>query len=372
MTHDKIADMITRRKLLIGGAGAVVGVGATVWWNVRSMGSMADYHAAARAMRADLPGRPDVIDLLRFAALAANGHNTQPWRFTSAPKRIAILPDFSRRTPVVDPDDHHLYASLGCAAENLSFACAARGMPGELRFASDGDGGVVLDYVEGQAADSPLFRAIPRRQSTRAEFDGSAVSSADLDALAKAAAIPGVDVVLITERSKLGQMRDLVIEGNTAQMADAAFVRELKDWLRFNPPQALAMGDGLFGPSSGNPTLPTWLGPRAFDLVFKPAAENRKYARQIETSAGLAIFVAEKADREHWVLAGRACQRFALQATALGLKHSFVNQPVEVARLREPLAALIGAPGRRPDILMRFGRGPELPFSPRRPPAMVA
>jgi hypothetical protein len=72
------------------------------------------------------------------------------------------------------------------------------------------------------------------------------------------------------------------------------------------------------------------------------------------------------------VLAGRACQRFALQATALGLKHSFVNQPVEVARLREPLATLAGAPGRRPDILMRFGRGPELPFSLRRAPAMVA
>ncbi|MEQ1850946.1 MAG: hypothetical protein ABMA01_05060 [Chthoniobacteraceae bacterium] len=183
--------MITRRKWLIGGA-AVAGAGAAAWWNVRSMGSMTEYHAAARAMRADLPGRPDVIDLLRFAALAANGHNTQPWRFTSAPKRIAILPDFSRRTPVVDPDDHHLYASLGCAAENLSLACAARGMPGELRFDQEGDGGVVFDYVESQAAESPLFRAIPKRQTTRADFDGSAVSSADLDALAKAAAVPGV------------------------------------------------------------------------------------------------------------------------------------------------------------------------------------
>jgi hypothetical protein len=25
-------------------------------------------------------------------------------------------------TPAVDPDDHHLYASLGCAAENLVIA----------------------------------------------------------------------------------------------------------------------------------------------------------------------------------------------------------------------------------------------------------
>jgi hypothetical protein len=65
--------------------------------------------------------------------------------------------------------------------------------------------------------------------------------------------------------------------------------------------------------------------------------------------------------------AGRACQRFALQATALGLKHAFINQPVEVAALRPQLASLLGMPGRRPDIVMRFGYGPTLPFSPRRP-----
>ncbi len=53
-----------------------------------------------------------------------------------------------------------------------------------------------------------------------------------------------------------------------------------------------------------------------------------------------------------------------MQATALGLKRAFVNQPVEVAGLRPELA---GLPGRRPDILMRPGYGPALPFSARRP-----
>ena len=52
---------------------------------------------------------------------------------------------------------------------------------------------------------------------------------------------------------------------------------------------------------------------------------------------------------------GRACQRFALQATALGLRHAFVNQPVEVSRLRPELAAWVGLPGRRPDLVLRFG-----------------
>jgi hypothetical protein len=66
------------------------------------------------------------------------------------------------------------------------------------------------------------------------------------------------------------------------------------------------------------------------------------------------------------VQVGRACQRFALQATALGMKLAFVNQPVEVATLRPELAALVGMPGRRPDIVIRFGYGPALPYSARR------
>jgi hypothetical protein len=43
----------------------------------------------------------------------------------------------------------------------------------------------------------------------------------------------------------------------------------------------------------------------------------------------------------------------------LGLKHAFVNQPVEVASLRPELAALVGMTGRRPDLVMRFGYGPQ-------------
>lgn len=150
-------------------------------------------------------------------------------------------------------------------------------------------------------------------------------------------------------------------------MADAAFVRELRSWLRFSPCQALATADGLFSAASGSPTLPAWLGPRVFDMVFRAAAENDKYARLLQSSAGVAVFVSERDDKDHWARAGRACQRFALQATALGLKHAFVNQPVEVASVRPELAATVGMTGRRPDLVMRFGYGSALPFSARRP-----
>jgi len=362
--------MVGGAKWLIDGkfcsAVALAGAGAA-YLGFRQMGSMDDYSAAVAVSRAALSERPEMRDFIRYATLAPNGHNTQPWRFRIDERRIEVLPDFSRRTRIVDPDDHHIFVSLGCAAENLALAAGARGHPGELGFEPANDGSVVLTFGGGPSVPAALFDAIPKRQSTRADYDGKSVSTSDLESLTRAAVLPGVDLILITDRPKMDRVRDLVVSGNSAQIADGAFVRELKSWLRFSPREALQSGDGLFSATTGNPTLPAWLGPRLFDWVFKAGTENEKYARQISSSSGIAVFVTQKEDREHWVLAGRACQRFALQATALGMKHAFINQPVEVAKLRPELASLVGMPGRRPDLVMRFGYGPTLPYSARRP-----
>ena len=358
--------MNKRNVVIAGGALALAGAGAA-YAGLRQMGTMEEYSASVAAMRTALSKHPETLDFIRFATLAPNSHNTQPWRFRISADRVDILPDFSRRTPAVDPDNHHLFVSLGCAAENLALAVGVGGRPSTLSFNPMNDGSVVLTFGGEPMINSALFDAIPQRQSTRAEYDGRPVGPPALRALAVAAETPGINLVLITDRPQIDRVRDLFLAGNSAQMADAAFVRELKSWLRFSPRQALATGDGLFSATTGNPTLPSWLGPLVLDMVFKVDAENDKYARQLRTSAGVAVFVSERDDKEHWVRAGRACQRFALQATALGLKHAFVNQPVEVASLRPELAALVGMTGRRPDIVMRFGYGPALPFSARRP-----
>lgn len=359
-----------RRQALIGGVTVAALATGAAGLAVATMGSRSDYDDAMSAMRA-LPGAADARDLIRYATLAPNGHNAQPWRFRLGLRRISIVPDLSRRTPVVDPDDHHVFVSLGCAVENLALASASVGRPGVVTFDPQRNGAVLLDFETGPASRSAWFETIPLRQSTRVDYDGRTVSASDLALLASAAAVPGVDLVLLTDRLRIDALRDLVVAGNSTQMADAAFVRELKSWLRFNPAQALRTGDGLYSVASGNPALPDWLGPLAFDWLSSARSQNETYARQIRSSAGIAVFAAERADPAHWVAVGQACQRFALQATALGLKHAFINQPVEVPSLRPELASLIGLPGRRPDIVMRFGYGPTLPYAPRRPVAAV-
>ena len=306
------------------------------------------------------------VDLVRYATLAANSHNTQPWKFQVSDDVISIMPDLSRGCPAVDGDNHHLYASLGCAAENLVQAAGAMGRQAEVSFRDGETPSVDIALTPGPVTRTDLFEAIPKRQCTRAAYDGRAASTAQLDLLKEAATGPAVDVLLVTDAPKMANIADYVVAGNTVQMADPAFLDELKEWIRFNGREIASKRDGLFSASSGNPTVPRWIGSLMFDWFFTAEAENEKYLDHIKSSAGVAVFASAEDDPKHWVEAGRSCQRFALQATALGLKHAFVNQPVEVASIRPELARYLGLGDRRPDLVVRFGYGPELPKSLRR------
>jgi len=305
-------------------------------------------------------------EIVRYATLAPSGHNTQCWRFRVGERSIAILPDLSRRTPVVDPDDHHLYVSLGCAAENLALAARALGFAASSEFdAASGVTTVMLDPSD--AEESPLFKAIPHRQCTRSEFDGRPLGNDELRLLEAAGSGDGVRVLLLTEREAMERMLEYVVQGNTMQVGNPAFVAELEHWIRFGDGEAIRTGDGLCARATGNPPAPHWLGRLMFRAFFRAKPENDKYARQLRSSAGVAVFVSDADDRAHWVEAGRCYERFALQATALGIRNAFVNQPVEESALRPEFARTFGLGEGRPDLVVRFGRGKAMPRSLRRP-----
>lgn len=305
--------------------------------------------------------------LFHYARLAANAHNTQPWLFGKEAGSYVIKLDPARRTPVVDPNDHHLYCSLGCATENMLLAANAAGKHALVTFDPVGDGEIQVRLSPGAAPKDPLFEAIVDRQCTRSDYSGRAVPNDHLNRLSEAAHMAGCELIIVTDKPVIEQVLELILSANSVQVGDAAFVSELKSWLRFNDASALATRDGLYAPCSGNPKLPNWLSGPVFKMVFNARAENKKCSRQIRSSSGLAIFVSDKDDREHWIQAGRSYQRFALQATLLGIKHAFLNQPVEVSQFRSELGALLGLGNKRPDLLVRFGYADAMPRSLRRP-----
>ncbi len=235
----------------------------------------------------------------------------------------------------------------------------------------DGEGRIDIDLARGSMREDALYRAIPARQSTRSKYDGRAIASEDLRRLEAAAGVKGVSVILITDAGRREGVLDHLIQGNTQQMDDPTIVKELRGWIRFNPSQALKTGDGLFSKCSSSPTLPTWIGKRMFSLVFKKDAENAKYTEQMRSSAGVAVFIGDKEDKDHWINVGRSFQRFALQATALGIRHALINQPVEVPSVRAEFARWLGVAGVRPDLVVKFGAARPTPTSMRRPVGAV-
>jgi hypothetical protein len=305
-------------------------------------------------------------EIVRAGTLGANSHNTQPWRFVISEKQITVGPDFSRRCPAVDPDDHHLFASLGCAVENMVQAATGLGFKAEVRVELTNQDRIAVVLDRGPPTSNDLADAITKRQCTRAEYDGKPLSAEDLSKLT-AAGVDGVECLLVTERPRMDAILDYVVQGNTLQMRDQAFMQELIDWIRFNDTMAIEHLDGLSARSSGNPSLPAWLARRLLPFVMTEQGENDKYAKHVRSSAGIAVFSAATNDKSGWIAAGRAYQRFALQATALDIRQAFLNQPTEVVSLRPQIASYLGIRDRRPNLIVRFGRGPVLPSSLRRP-----
>lgn len=303
----------------------------------------------------------------RMATLAASSHNTQPWKFKLEKDSITIFPDYTRRCPAVDPDDSHLFKSLGCAAENVIQAAVNDGFVANARFDERIDA-VVIDFDQTAIIQSDsLSAAIPNRRCSRTLYDGNPLELSLQNTLMNAATSNEITPLFLQSHQEMEAMIEYVRHGDIAQFNDPSFVKELGEWIRFNPTEAIAKRDGLAGEISGQPELPSWLGRRIFNLFLTGKKQADSDAKTIRSSSGIIVLVGLEDNKSSWVAAGRSYQRFALQATALNIRNAFINQPIEVRHLRPQLHAWLGVPKHHVHLIARFGRGPNAPHSLRRP-----
>lgn len=308
-------------------------------------------------------------ELIRYATLAANGHNTQPWKFAIKENVIEIHPDYARRLPVVDPQDRELWISLGCALENLLVAARANGYAPEVTYPD------TTEFIQVRlAADtpqaSPLFDAIPLRQNTRSEYDGQPIKAEEMDQIQALSLEPGVTLRFATNTADLATVLEYVNQGNLSQYANTAFVDELIDWLRFNKKEILASLDGLYTRCSGNPEIPRWLG-QMFVAGTKPQQQADTDAKKLRSSSGAVVIASQSDDRASWVRTGQVYERLALKTTSLNIKSAFLNQPIEETDLRSQFQSAMGLGTSLPQLLVRFGYAEAMPRALRRPVEQV-
>ncbi len=311
-------------------------------------------------------GTLDARMLIRYGTLAASSHNTQPWKFSIGANSIILHPDFNRRCPVVDPDDAHLYKSLGCAAENIVLAAGNQGYIANLSMDTKGEG-VRIDLEKSNSAPpTSLFAAIPSRQCTKTRYDGTKLKADELKKLEHTGAGNGVRTILLESDQELDAVAKYVSQGNETQLSDPGFRKELISWIRFNPGDAIKTRDGLSSLTSGNPSMPEWIAKLLINFVLTPKSQAKTDSEYIKSSSAIAVFVNERNDKESWVNVGRVYERFALHATELSIRHAFINQPIEVSTLRPQLESWLGLKGERVHLMVRLGRAALAPFSLRR------
>ena len=309
----------------------------------------------------------EIREIIRYAALAPSGHNTQPWKFAVSGSTIRILPDFSRRLPAVDPHDRELWISLGCALENLVLAAQSAGYGAETTSPAPGADCIAVHLTpKTNNPNAPLFDAVPHRQNNRSVYNGRTVSLPDLRRIASVPTAPGISTLILTDPARKEAAIEYIKAGDRSQFGDPAFVRELVSGIRFNAPEALHSQDGLYTRCTGNRNVPRWLG-REFLTGASAGQQADTSATKARSSAGLIVLASALDDKPHWIETGRVYERLALTLTAPGIQMAFLNQPAEVPALGSQFQSYLDLGSALPQLLLRFGYAPPLPHSLRRP-----
>ena len=349
------------------------GVAAVAAYALREYAPWVDYDAKADLPRMALQPDPAPLGrmrgIVRYATLAANGHNAQPWKFALLPTGIEIHPDYSRRLSAVDPADRELWISLGCALENLLIASRAMGYTPAVTY-PDALDSIQISLAADSPQGSPLFDAIPFRQSTRTEYDSKPIAGSHLDQVQKVRLEPGISLHTKVDRAGLTILSDYVHQATLSQYADKPFLNELIHWLRFDKKEALASSDGLYSECTGNPSVPRWLG-QMFVNGANPHDLADADVKKLQSSAGAVVITSASEGKDDWVRTGQVYQRLALTMTSLNIKSAFLNQPLEVESVRSQLRSSLGLGTAYPQLLVRFGYANAMPRSLRRPVEQV-
>ncbi len=311
----------------------------------------------------------DLTSLINYAVKAPSGHNTQPWTFRIEGNTIEIHPDLSRALPVVDTDNHALYISLGCAAENIVIAAAEQAKAASVNIIDDGRSPAYLSITvdeAGSAKPGDLFRYIEFRQCTKNKYEQRPVSDQEIGELKMAVSFTGIGLMMFTTPEEINRIRPFIIEGSNRQFKNRQFVNELVSWIRFSKREATHKRDGVWGASMGMPGTGRLLGSIVMKKLVGANSEAKRWHKMIDATAGLALFTAKENDTEHWVKMGRAFQRFGLTATKLNISHAHVNMPCEEPEVRYKMAEQLGLENRHPLLLIRFGYSEKMPYSFRR------
>ena len=299
-------------------------------------------------------------EILRLAAMAPSGHNSQPWEVRiEGPGAWVVAADPARRLPAVDGENQELFLSLGAFAENLDLAAKAMGFRARIQtLARDFfDRDVLRVRLEKDRPENDDLSRIKARRTIRMGQESREIRKTDVDALAKAA---GGGLFYFPRNNPHAQcIREAAAESFRLQAYRDAAQKELVSWLRLSNASAKRHMDGLSTRGMEISGLAGWfvarfVKPEAFlksSFREKSVGQTAKLAQE---GGGWMVLTSRGRDPAALIETGRRFERVALAAVDRKVAIHPMTQVLEEENGKTKLA-LYHPEGLSPRLVLRVG-----------------
>ncbi len=193
------------------------------------------------------PTRAPLLQVVHAGLLAANPHDTQPWRFVVTPDRVRVFVDRARSLGAMDPLGRERIIGLGCAIENMVVWAPEVGLVATVVARPDPDSPDLVADVLLATAKSPrseLAGGLARRKTHRGRYGEFPLDPALGRELGRLASDPVVALTTLTD-ARMDTFRDGTRRATRAIVDDAEMNDASHAWYRHTKEEIDRHRDGL-------------------------------------------------------------------------------------------------------------------------------
>jgi len=276
-----------------------------------------------------------IEQIIYYASLAGNSHNTQPWYVEIVNDSLLYLKaDFSRKLHIVDPDARGFFISLGAFIENLELAAGSLGYKADIEITAQhkNDSNVATIHLSKSQKSGYDLNQIKNRRTLRTPFHSTEISK---DHLNKLIGNNDSEAIYFSSSSEEGKyIAEQTLAAYTQQAKDDQAKQELANWMRFSNSDVEKHCDGLTTSGMGI----NGFGGFFVRNFYKPEDSMKdsfidsgieKAKEQTKNCGGWLVIIQNEDSSERWIKTGRLYEKLNLACRDMMIGLHPMNQMIE-------------------------------------------
>jgi hypothetical protein len=275
--------------------------------------------------------------ILKYAILAANTHNIQPWRLLLKDRdMIYLYIDASRLLRYTDPDLRHIYLSQGTfietfiiAASHFGYRCEVNLLPTGIPSIENPDEFPVASITirkDSFIVEDELFTSITKRSTSHAVFNDKKVTKEQQKQLLSSNKHKkqGFELRFFDETKIMDEISDLLIKAMVIQCNTEGPHSETIKMIRFRKKYLYALKDGFSFSDLGVTGFKLKLAerfatPAMANSAFFKANVARSIKKMSKSAKAFGVIYAPQDTRETQIVSGQIFCNVHLRTSRLGL-----------------------------------------------------